>query len=124
VFSQKNQQGVKFVVQPNVSPDFPHNHGLNLPVTQLFEDEIVPGEDPFGIGINDKDGFSQCVQKDTIGGLRPNPIDLQQPLPQGTQILGSHPVHIAMELTTEEVDESLEPACLQSVKTRRLYDPR
>ena len=55
-----------------------HKELLKLFVAFFVGHHTVAGEDPFGIGVDDKDGFLGGIEQDGIGGFWPSPVDGEQ----------------------------------------------
>ena len=64
---------------------------LDIMVAVVCGNNIMPGKNAVGIGINHKNRFIACIEQDAVRGFGTDPFNSQDFLPQGIHILGKKP---------------------------------
>ena len=82
LLAHPHQQGVIFLIEPEVGGQMIHEQPAQLLVGAGFRQQPVPAQDPESIGVHHKGGFIQGVEQDAVRGLRADALDLQEPAPQ------------------------------------------
>ena len=69
-----------------------HKESLNLLIGGVLRDDPVARKDPFGVGIDHENRFSQTVEEDAVRSFRPDSLHSQELRPQSLDVFPSHPV--------------------------------
>lgn len=89
----------------------------------VFEN-AMPRKNSPRICIDDKDRFSECVQKNRVCGFGTDAVHREQNCPEGGDIPVFHPLHTSVEIVHKALHEGLQPLCLDIVIPGRTYQFR
>ncbi len=90
VLADVDEHGVVLVVKGNVVGKVFYKEQLEFFIVFFVGHNTVAREDPFGIGVDDKDGLFSGIEQDGISGLWTSPIDREQLCAQAIGFLVKH----------------------------------
>ena len=67
-----------------------HEKVLNRWITGLLSDQTMSEENPLRIGIADENGFLTGIEKNAVGGLRPDASDIEKFVAKDRMRFGLH----------------------------------
>ena len=112
-----------FLEERNILIEMSCEQFLDLVVIGLRADEIVPAKKPFGVRVDDKNGFVERVEQDRVRRLRTDAVDLQKLVPHLRQFLPRHRFQASMVFIKEKPHEILQTAGF-NVKITGGFDER
>ncbi len=90
-------------------------------VASFFRDKFVPGENPPGIGVNNKNRLTPCVEQYAVNRLRSQAVYFKEFFPQWQHIFTEHLFYAALEVLEEKVHEMFNPFGLDVEETGWFY---
>ena len=92
-------------------------------VAHIMADKPMPGQNPFGIGINNENGLFKGIKEYGISGLRSNAFNGKQLVTQRTYAGGPHFFEVSIELSKQKMNKTLQPFGFNIVISRWSYLP-
>src|ERR1041385_2972575 len=78
ILTEPDDQGMIFVKNSIVRRQRVHKHLLDVIITCILFDQVMPMQKTPRVSIDDKNWFIKCIEQNGIRGLRPDAVDGKQ----------------------------------------------